>query len=149
MFSFRQHLEEAKKRAVSGLVIETLSTSELNERMHSGKLKFKDVPYWFGTPWRNPETYTWIVASTSKGEVVGFVEFELNPYDKTQVWLKNISTKAKYQNRGVASAMIPSMVEAAKKLKKTVVRSTPTEHGLAYTSDKITAALDTAGINWK
>jgi RimJ/RimL family protein N-acetyltransferase len=149
MFSFKEHLLEAKRRVVKDLVVETLTSDELNEKISSRKLNFKDIHYWFGIPWKSPESYTWIVSSTSKGEVVGFAEFQFNPYNKNEVWLKNISTKVKYQNRGVATGMIPSIVEAAKKMKKIVVRSKPSDSGLAYTNDKITAAFDAANVKWK
>ena len=83
-------------------------------------------------------------------KIVGNLAFQINPYNKTEVWLKHVSVDEKYRNKGIAKKLAEMAVEKISKIRtiNTLAVSSYTKQGFQYLP-KIFTELDKKYKNLK
>lgn len=133
----------------NNLEIEIYDLPSLETAIASRKLnRIKNIDYWFEFPQANRNGFTFIVAIQGK-EIIGICELEENPYDRKEIWMKSISTKKEFRNKGIATKLLERTVKYLKGKNKILIRSETSDDGQKYTKDKFTEMLNKNKINWK
>lgn len=159
------------------LVFETLSLDEFSAKRHRRDNRYffrsgpEGIKYYMNPGWsESKDDYTFFVCTGSPREetfhgedingnavtytdvitpVLGIAELQINPYDRSVVWLKYVSVAAGFHGNGIGRKLACDLAAHVKasglKLSRSSSNDLAKEHGFQAMMHKV---LDGAGVSW-
>jgi hypothetical protein len=162
---------------VLDLVFETLSLADFSAKRHRRDSRYffrsgqEGIKYYMNPGWsESPEDYTFFVCTGTPREeafhgedingnavsyietitpVLGIAELQINPYDRSIVWLKYVSVATGFHGNGIGRRLATDLAAHVKtsglKLSRSSSNELAKERGFQAMMSKV---LDEAGILW-
>lgn len=95
------------------------------------------------TGYEKSEQYTAV-----KTPVQGLIELQVNPYNRSEVWLKYVEVHSDFRGKGLLAPLLEELVVEMKRTGLKLVRSSVSESAPKWLKPKMDKLLDDAGIAW-